>query len=332
MILDINNALENQLYHAVIAFYAPRENWPASTSFDDIAEITQQLPLKKLQRWERVIQMALRRALIVRNEAHFISWLDVMHYDGYVRERALRALQRGAPSRFFFAQMLRRLNDWAEPVRKAARESLLNVASLTPSDWVIDSLIEAILRFPSWGRADDVDKQALVTISELPEIQLALKQQIITGSSGPMPRLLMQLCCSAAWEAHLPVIAIDAIQPAVRAIAYRFMLEGYASWYRGQAYWQLTDKKSGARTLIGQTQKRQLTQSYPTWELIFQAAQDRSGIVRRVSAEFLIKNLSDDVNQARLLAEQFASDKAQAVRFRGDFALRKLNELTNAAD
>jgi len=61
------------------------------------------------------------------------------------------------------------------------------------------------------------------------------------------------------------------------------------------------------------------------------SAEDRSSIVRRISAEILIQEIEALDVIATEYAEKFASDKSDAVSERGLFALRKLERLKNAS-
>jgi hypothetical protein len=58
--------------------------------------------------------------------------------------------------------------------------------------------------------------------------------------------------------------------------------------------------------------------------LLAKSSLDRSSIVRRVSAEFLIRELEKLGDESMPFAEQFASDKSRAVSERGRFTLKRL--------
>jgi hypothetical protein len=68
----------------------------------------------------------------------------------------------------------------------------------------------------------------------------------------------------------------------------------------------------------------------PLINLLKSSSEDRSSIVRRVSAEILIRELGNLGIKARAFAERFALDKSHAVSERGEFALRKLDEAERA--
>ncbi len=62
-------------------------------------------------------------------------------------------------------------------------------------------------------------------------------------------------------------------------------------------------------------------------DLLKKSAADRSSIVRRVAAEFLIRELEQLGAEATPFAEQFASDKSRPVSERGQFALKRLEQM-----
>jgi hypothetical protein len=68
-----------------------------------------------------------------------------------------------------------------------------------------------------------------------------------------------------------------------------------------------------------------------SFKMTFDAAMaDRSPMVRRVAAEFLIRELPSLGAHALPLAQRLASDTSPSVAERGQFALRQLNHKTLA--
>ena len=72
--------------------------------------------------------------------------------------------------------------------------------------------------------------------------------------------------------------------------------------------------------------ERKLSVETPILDLLKKSAKDRSSIVRRVSAEILIRELDTLGGIGKELADKFASDSSDAVSERGKFALKKLVE------
>lgn len=72
---------------------------------------------------------------------------------------------------------------------------------------------------------------------------------------------------------------------------------------------------------------RKLEISTPFLSLLGKSAIDHSSIVRRVAAEFLIRDLEKLGDEAISFAEQSASDKSNPVSERGRFALKRLESM-----
>jgi len=97
--------------------------------------------------------------------------------------------------------------------------------------------------------------------------------------------------------------------------------------------WEWTDIRYCEGRLKPVVAERKLDVQTPLLDLLNRSSEDRSSIVRRVSAEILIRELENLGAVAREFAEQFASDKSPTVSERGRFAVRKLDEeeRTNAS-
>ena len=72
--------------------------------------------------------------------------------------------------------------------------------------------------------------------------------------------------------------------------------------------------------------ERTINVEIPFLELLNKSSSDRSPIVRRVAAEFLIRELDTLGEQSLRLANKFASDESPSVAERGRFAVKRLEE------
>ena len=305
-----------------------------------LVEATSQLPLRSFDYWERLIRTEFCRALDASTQANWrfwskprelLTWLDLISWDGYRREKTLRTLSGAAPNTFFFSLAIRRLNDWVPQVRQAAREKLPQIAEATNPEFVVEALSIALSSWNSWGRIEDVDKKVLLEIICKDEIAQTLVTKLISSSSGPMPSLFSQLGRTSILDDHLEEIAARAIQPAVRAKAYRSLFEGHIVWMEGRK-WSWTDVRYCKGRLEAVVSERKLIVDTPLLDLLKTSSADSSSIVRRVSAEFLIRNLDEIGIHAKGFAEGFAFDKSNPVAERGRFALKKLVETTKNAN
>ena len=299
-----------------------------------LIQVTSNLELVNLDYWERLIRSELNNNLHSTIQSKWtrwlqpapkLTWLDIVSADGYKREKSLRALSGGAPNAFFLALFVRRLNDWVPQVREATREALPSLIKSTASEHIAEVLCMLLLSWNSWGKIEEQDKQLFLDLVTNKEIVLLLKSRLISSTSGPMPSLFTQVGRTDILDKYLNQIADEAVQPYVRAKAYRSLFESRMTWVEGQE-WQWIDKAYGKKKLIPVIAERKIDVQTPFLELLNRSANDRSSIVRQVSAEFVIRNIDNLGIQARIFAEKFAADKSSNVAEQGRFVLRKLDE------
>lgn len=301
-----------------------------------LVDTTAELPLANFDYWERLIRSEFSKAMVVSTQStwnfylrsqQLLTWLDLISWDGYRRERALRAISGTAPNAFFFSLALRRLNDWVPQVRYAAREKLPKIAEASDPEDIADALAIALSNWNSWGRIEEEDKQVFLQIITTEPIADALKSKLMFSPSGPMPTVFAQLGRTSILDGCLAEIAEHAIQPAVRAKAYRSLFEKRIVWIEGRK-WEWTDIRYCKGRLRAIVSERKIDVHTSFFDLLKKSSEDRSSIVRRVSAEFLIRDLEILGDQAKVFAERFASDKSNSVSERGRFALKKLETAT----
>lgn len=297
-----------------------------------LIDATSKLPLGNLNYWERLIREEFSKASenaaqpkwkFWAKASQQLTWLDLISWDGYRREKTLRAISGAAPNAFFLCLAIRRLNDWVPQVREAARDKLPLIARETAPEHVVSSLCLTLANWHSWGRIDEADKQVLLEIVSRPEVAEAFRLKLISSSSGPMPSLFSQLGRTCILDKSLDEIAEFSIQPTVRAKAYRCQFEGRIFWVEGRK-WVWTDIRYCEGKYKAKISERKLSTSVPLLALIKKSGKDRSPIVRQVAAEFLIRNLDELGAHAKSFAECFASDTSISVSERGKFALKQL--------
>lgn len=309
-----------------------------------LTRVTAVLPLQNLANWERLIrgefELARRagtapersgwRALFPFGSSteraepeRFLTWIDLSSWDGYVRERTLRTLAGPAPNSFFLSLAARRLNDWVPQVRAAAREAVPRLAHATDPEQVVDMLCSMLPAWTSWGRVELLDRQVMTELISIEGVASALKSRVTGSPAGPMAAVLSQALRTAVLDEHLTQIAGEAVQPAVRAKAYRTLLLGKAVWVDGRR-WQWTDVRYCQGRLSNILADRQLSNAPELLEVLNAAAADRSSIVRRVAAEALVREMSILGGAVPPLARRFADDPSPAVSERGEFVLKRL--------
>lgn len=331
--------MEDKIISAVRTFASSiSSDRKAVADMSELIEVTSKLPLSSFDYWERIIRLefssAMRRSITPKwkvwsKPKELVTWLDLISGDGFKREKALRALSGAAPNTFFFSLAVRRLNDWVPQVRKAAREKLPEIARKTSPEYVVEALCVALSNWNSWGRIEESDKEILLDIVCENQIVKSFLSKLMKSPSGPMPSLFSQLGRTTILDGKIEEIAKYAIQPSVRAKAYRSLFEGRIVWIEGRR-WVWTDIRyceGRLETIVGE---RRLEIDTPLIDLLKMSSEDSSSIVRRVSVEILVRNFGNLGIKARVFAERFALDNSRTVSERGEFVLRKLDELERA--
>ncbi|MGR4068629.1 hypothetical protein [Billgrantia sp. C5P2] len=299
-----------------------------------LVDATCQLPLSSFEYWERLIRSEFSLALSESTPPKWkvwarhnvtLTWLDIVSRDGYTREKTLHSLTGAAPNAFFFGLAVRRLNDWVPQVRKAAREKLPEMAKATDPEIVAEVRCIVLSNWGSWGRLEQEDKEVVLQLVCDNQVAELLRSKLISSASGPMPTLFTQLGRTPILDEKMEDIASLAIQPSVRAKAYRSLFEGRIAWMVGWK-WEWTDIRycEGREKPIIHERELNVQASLPA--LLKRSAEDRSSLVRRVSAEVLIRERDSLGVLAKELAEKFSSDKSRSVSEKGLFALKKLEK------
>jgi hypothetical protein len=298
-----------------------------------VASETKSIPLAGMDVWERAIRAEIFAAerdtsatswkFWVRPR-RFTSWLELCSHDGHKREAALRVTRGGAPSAFLLALALRRLNDWVPQVRSAARETLPELASKSDPQDVATVLWSLLAHWDTWGRMESVDREIVTAIASSELVALALRSKIMAMAAGPAARVLAQCARSGTFDLWIEDFAYGAVQPAVRAGAFRWLLSGQVTCVAGRK-WVWTDLAYCKGKFEPIIDSRKVQTEKPFIVTLGGAMADSSPMVRRVAAEFLIRELRSLGEHALPLAQQMASDRSQCVAKRGDFALRQLH-------
>lgn len=298
-----------------------------------LIDATSHLPLGSFDYWERLIRSEFSRSLdnaplpwrkLWTKPNVLLTWLDLIGRDGYKREKTLRTLSGAAPNTFFFSLAVRRLNDWVPQVRAAAREKLPEIAKATDPQHVVEALCITLSNWNSWGRIEEAEKQILFQIISEEEVAELLRSLLISSTSGPMPSLFSQLGRTSILDGYIDDIAKRAVQPSVRAKAYRSLFEGRIVWIDDRK-WEWTGTRYYKGRMMPIFSERRISVQTPLLDLLGASANDSSSIVRRVSAEILIQELESLGDSSRKLAEKFVADKSKSVSERGRFALNKLD-------
>ncbi|BDM77315.1 hypothetical protein [Acaryochloris marina] len=250
-------------------------------------------------------------------------WLDCCSGNGYRREQALRALNEGAPNAFLCALVLRRLNDWVLQVRAAAREYIPTMAAHTQPEYLVEALWALLLSVHTWGRVQTEDLDVLMNLLSIADVPSRLVSKLIQSTTGPAARILGQVGRTPVLDPFLPILCEQAIQPAVRAKAYRSQLEGCMVWFEGRK-WVWTDRRWCQGQYVPVLGERKIRVYRPFLELLAKAAQDDSPIVQRFAGDVLLAKLDDLGGDACPIATRLSTDAYPSVAERGVFAVKRI--------
>ncbi|WP_241584602.1 hypothetical protein [Rosenbergiella epipactidis] len=294
--------------------------------------ITSTLSLNNFKVWENIIRLHIALSLdnYSSKKCRFrtlplgsLRWLDLCSGDGFKREKALKLLSGAAPNSFLFCLVTRRLNDWVPQVRIAAREALTRLIEATDPEHTVDMLWVSLPCWNSWTRMGELERKSLLAILDKPDIEEALKKRLMTSASGPVSTLFSQAGRTTVFDNVITDFAQHAIQPSLRAKAYRVYFESQFVFVTGKQ-WQWVDKAQGRRRQVPILVSREIQRVGSINENLRRAVLDSSPRVRRVAGEILIKELDNLGEQALKLATDLAADPCSSVSERGQFALREL--------
>lgn len=250
-----------------------------------------------------------------------LAWIELASWNGYVREKALRSLSTGAPTPFFLMLAVRRLNDWVPQVRQAAYETLPAMLKNTGPDIIAATLCVVFSRWSEWQHIESKGKTLVLDLAARPDVATSIKNHILSQASGSIVPILSQAGRIAVLDGFLEQIAHKAVQPAVRAKAYRSLLEGKMTWTDGKEWiWLDLSKCKGKRQAL--VCQRTLSVTTPLQEILTAAINDRSAAVRHVGGEMLMRHFAQLGTESVRLARQLAADRTPRVAARGRFLLK----------
>ncbi|MEI8631470.1 hypothetical protein P4S72_03750 [Vibrio sp. PP-XX7] len=335
--MEQSQSMEDKVLSAVKDFASSIRsgNQVAVADMSALVAVTSQIPLVNLDYWERLIRTEFASSVTTVIPASWkfwsksyqrLTWLDLMSWDGYRREKTLRTISGAAPNAFFFSCVIRRLNDWVPQVRQAAREMLPLMVKRTALTQVVEALCLTLSHWSSWGRIEKEGQQVLLQIINDKAVAEALKLKLIQSTSRAMPSLFAQIGRTESLDDALGEIAKNAIQPAVRAKAYRSLFEKRMVWIDGRTWeWAYLCPCEGRLKAAVSERKLKIHTSFK--DLLDRSSNDRSSIVRCISAEFLLREIEQLGSDSKMFAERFASDKSGLVSEKGQFALKQLEML-----
>jgi hypothetical protein len=239
--------------------------------------------------------------------------------NGYVREAALQAVNQLPDAPFFLAALVWRLNDWVEPVRRAAegcaRRELPRFSTCT----VVGAAPFLLERMPHWDRWVSPPAIVLDTLARADCVQELLAQ---FGKTTDIPAgALRSAFRFGLLDHHLLSISLTAKRPEFRAVALKAMLAGEVTWVTHYER-QWVDKRYGITRRVPILARRAVPRPAPVDILIRHGAADRNSLVRRAAAHGLVLHAASLTN-IRSLMTLFDREKSPSVRWRIEYLARR---------
>lgn len=248
-----------------------------------------------------------------------LEYLFLFHRDGRLREAALLKMTGGLPSPFMFAAVLWRLNDWVPDVRQAAIQCASRTFPVTAPSIIARTAAELLVRQASWGRWRD-ERALLDSVFSRADVAVHLAELIAKEKTGPQASTLRHVLRTPAFDRHLQRLSREAVQPSVRAVALKALIDGKAEWPTGTA-WQWVDKSLELRRRVQIFDRRPLSVTASRNAFIEQGISDPSAAVRRVALNGIVRYLLG-TEEASAMAARLLQDRSPSVRELAEFILR----------
>lgn len=269
-------------------------------------------------RWSVITMMQNPRPqLEIMNDHPALAQLLIHARDGRLREQAVQLLNKPENDPLNLAALLCRCNDWVPSIRQAALERWREICR-QPEIRALPAVLPAILeRVPQWGRGG---AEALEMLKQRLDWRRLLETMFLEEVDGPLARQLRLALRNPDMDAALGALATTARSAFVRAVATEALLTGHARWPEGRE-WEWIDKRFGLRkrrTVFG---SREIVVPQETVNAaLTKAARDRSALVRKLAADFLIASGPEDYGAT---VGDLTGDPARSVRDRMDYFERK---------
>jgi HEAT repeat protein len=266
----------------------------------------------------RLVTQRQTPVTLMAREPRF-AWLFLFHGDGRVRQAALERLESPPTSPFLLAALALRLNDWVPEVRAAAKITAARLLPATSPDIIASVAMDLLDREFHWSRWTD-EVVPLNTAFARSDVVAVLAEIFLRSPNGPLANRLRYVLRYPAYDVWLPLLALEAIQPSVRATALGCLIAKRVSWPVGFE-WKWIDKAYGERRRVMALGSRSIEPAQSPEQLIVQGLHDPSPVVRRVAADALIEYRGQMSGVGELII-RLASDRSPSLRERADYMIR----------
>jgi hypothetical protein len=240
---------------------------------------------------------------------------------GYVREAALKAVNQLPDTPFFLAALVWRLNDWVEPVRRAAQDCANRELPRLSTRTIVGAAPFLLERMPYWGRWGSPPAIVLDTLAR-PDCVHELVVQFAKTAEIPAGALRGALSFGFL-DNHLLSISRTAKRPEFRAVALKAIINSEVTWVTHYER-QWVNKAYGITRRVPVLARRAIPRQAAVAVLIRQGAADRNPLVRRVAAHGLVQHAAS-LSDIKPLMALFDSDKSPSVRWNIEYLARTIN-------
>jgi len=238
---------------------------------------------------------------------------------GYAREAALKTIKQLPDTSFFLAALVWRLNDWVEPVRRAATECANRELPRLSVGTIVGAAPFLLERMPYWRRWSSPPAIVLDTLAR-PDCLDELVRKFATTVEISAAALRTALRFGLL-DNHLSSMSLTARRPEFRAMVLKAMLDNEVTWVTHHER-QWVDKRYGVTRRVPVLGRRSIVRPAPVDTLIRQGAADRSPLVRRVAAHGLVQHATS-LGYIEPLVELFKNDQSPSVRWDIEYLMRR---------
>jgi hypothetical protein len=314
--------IDGNIAEVLRTFVAHFGNQSPATIANADGEIANAAGLNWWQSDQSTLQRIFRRKLSDSKlllKAPGLEYLYIFHRNGRLREQALNQIQGPLPNSFIVAAIAWRLNDWAPQVRASAVNCAKRCFDKTDPAVLARFFLSTLYQQESWARWRDQERELISWQLRRSDVTSELAQLMLSERNGPLPSALTYVSRFPEIDCHLESLAKNAINPGIRAIALRALIELEARYANG-TQWRWINKPMGQRRKEPRIECRKLTITTNRKELYLLGLGDKSAIVRRIALSGIIKFDRHGLEYQKL-AREYLSDPSPSVRARAEFII-----------
>lgn len=248
------------------------------------------------------------------------EWLLICSRNGRERQAALERLEGPLTSPFYCALLEWRCNDWVRQVRSVARETAGRCFAATDAQLVAETLFAVLATRKRWGRSSLEESPIYQSVSR-DDVAQEVARTIGSAAAGPGTKILSLVLRFPTLDRHLDDLSRNAIQPGVRALSTKVMIDRETRWIDHYER-QWIDKSMGHWCKAPVYRTREVQHSLNRKGLIQRALDDPSIAMRSAGLQALIDHMPES-EFAMVTAEKFKDTHLAVLASRANYLLRR---------